>query len=612
MCGIVGYYSNNPNNESHIQDALKLLHHRGPDNSGYYSDGDLILGHVRLSILDLSESGNQPFISADGKYVIVFNGEVYNFQEIKTKLEQEGVVFKSNSDTEVVLYSLIYYGTEKALNLFNGMFSFTFYDIEKKELIIARDRLGVKPLYYYKKGKELLFASELKGIMKHSSFKKEFDQTAISQYLQFLYIPTPRTIFKDCYKLKSGYYLNYNLTTNELKEHKYWTPKKVEGITTFEQARDKAEEILKSSVKYRLVSDVPVGMFLSGGIDSSLASAFMVKESPNKINTFTIGFSEKKFNEAEKAKKIAEYLGTNHQEIYCKTSEAKDLIPKLVEYYDEPYADSSAIPTLLLSHFTSQHQKVVLSADGGDELFGGYNKYDQYYNYYNKLNQLKLVKGGLKAGFSLFSAFKKSKRTEKFKGVLKAKTPEQMFHVASSSIQYHETLKLMNNPAPYKPINNVKFNGDFRNSFMRYDMWGMMEGDILTKVDRATMAYSLEAREPMLDYRLVELSLSIPSSIKYQKGQKSILKEILYKHIPRELVDYPKQGFNVPLDDWLKNDLKYLVEELLSEDNLKKHNIFNIAAVQRYKEAFYQGKVHFYNIWTLLCFQMWYNKWMEN
>lgn len=607
MCGIAGYYNSAISVDKHVIDnMLRSIAHRGPDDSGVCRDEFLTLGQNRLSIIDLSDAGHQPMVSECGNYILIYNGEVYNFKEIKQELER-AYNFKSNSDTEVILYAIIEYGVETALNKFNGMFAFAFYDLLHKKLYLARDKMGVKPLFYYSTNNELVFSSELKSLYHHPKFVKNIDKEALSQFLQYGYIPSPRSIYENCYKLDPASYLEVDVANLDITKNKYWDINNAErrcDECTYEEYVDKTVGLLNSSVEYRMIADVPVASFLSGGIDSSLVTALM-KERNDDVQTFTIGFHDGRYNEADKAKQVAEYLGTKHHECYCSLDEVKKIIPELVDVYDEPFADSSSIPTILLSRFTSNSVKVAMSADGGDELFGGYNKYMQYKKMKTVLKFPLLGRRLLSKGAAPLSGL--INRFDKIEGLLNSRSSRDVFKVASTAFQDKEIKKLLkSNAFPYEP--DSFDSDDFMNDFMLYDMKYLLEGDILTKVDRATMNASVESREPLLDYRLVELSAQIPSVIKFRHGQKSILKDIARKHIPSHIINMPKQGFNVPMGEWLKGDLKSMLDYYLSFDKIDKSNLFNTEEIIKIKERFLSGKEHVYKIWYLLSFMMWLEK----
>ncbi|MBF0466472.1 MAG: asparagine synthase (glutamine-hydrolyzing) [Nitrospirae bacterium] len=614
MCGIVGFTNTiggSAEAGDMVKDMLDTIRHRGPDDRGLYVDHNVTLGQTRLAILDLTSAGRQPMTSHDERYLIVFNGEVYNFKELRIELEARGYKFKSNTDTEVILYCVIEYGVDTALHKFNGMFAFCIYDKREGTLLLARDRIGVKPLYYYADGIVFAFCSELKALHAHPAFTRKIDVEALSLYLQYGYIRSPYSIFEKCRKLQQGHYLLYDIAVGTCHLHKYWGPPyamETRQCGTFEEHVATVEELLHSSVKYRLISDVPVGVFLSGGIDSSLIAALMAQHGKG-IDSFTIGFNEREFSEAEKAKTVAKSLGTRHHELYCSLEDAKALIPKLPSVYDEPFADPSAIPTLLLSEFTKNYVKVALSGDGGDELFGGYNKYKRgdIMALYKKIPMV--FKHTAAKVFRAVNYLKKNRRAEKIELLLLASNDIDIFKIISKSIQKTSVARLLNREIVESDDGVRPLDKDFLNSFMLFDLQYFLEGDIMAKVDRASMSASIEAREPLLDYRLVDASLKMPSGIKFSKGPKSILKEIAYKYIDRTIIDQPKHGFNVPIDAWLKNDLSSLVNEYIDEKAIKKHGLFDTNEVISLKERFFKGKEHAFKIWNILSFQMWYERW---
>ncbi len=639
MCGIVGYVSKGKT--TYLDNMLNEISYRGPDDSGTFIEkshhNDYIhFGHVRLSIQDLSSLGHQPFISHCQNYILVYNGEVYNFQDIKKELEDLNYTFQSNSDTEVILYAYIQWSI-KCVDKFIGMFAFSIYDKKLEKIILIRDRAGVKPLYYYNENNIFLFASELKSFHRHPDFHKVLNKDILGFYLQFGYIPAPFSIFENCYKLQPGHYLEYDLATKRVTINKYWDLidfyQKEKSIKTEEEILNDIETILIDACQLRMVSDVPVGVFLSGGYDSSLVTALLQKNSKHKINTFTIGFYEKEYNEAVHAKKIAEYLGTNHTEYYCTKDDLISIVKELPYVYDEPFGDNSALPTIIVSKLAKEKVTVALSADGGDEVFCGYSKYFAL----NKINILfdsSIKKNLLKITLNL--ATEKSaeylnnmlpahlKQTNikdkfnKFKRTINAKNKQEMFINASSLVKKEDIDKLLNeSQINYNQTNFSYFqkleNSSILDKMMLTDYKTFMLDDVLTKVDRATMSVSLEGREPLLDHRIAEYLASIPNEIKYKnKEGKYLLREILYKYIPKEMVDKPKSGFNIPLDKWLKGDLKYLIDTYLDKELIKKDNIFNVNEIERLKSNFFKSNRNddINQIWLILMFQMWKEKWL--
>lgn len=632
MCGIVGFIDKNENINI-LNDMLKIQSYRGPDDNGVYFDGKsgTHFGHNRLSIQDISFHGHQPFISDCENYVIVFNGEVYNFKSIRSELEKLGYEFISNSDTEVILYSYKQWGI-KCIDKFIGMFAFAILDKLQNKLVLVRDRAGVKPLYYYIDENQFIFSSEIKSFHKHPKFKKEQNLEVLPYFFQFGYIPAPFTIFKNCFKLEAGHYLELKIDNLEFEITKYWDVNDYYLQEKFTKSEDEIlkdiEKILADAIDLRMVSDVPVGVFLSGGYDSSLVASILAIKQGKKINTFTIGFDDEKYNEAEHAKTIAEYLGTNHTEYYMKNSDMLDLVEKLPFYYDEPFGDSSALPTMIVSKLARQSVTVALSSDGGDEAFCGYSKYF-FLNKFQDIFSNSFKREVLKVGLNLFSADsveyvneklpKKLKQTNikdkyiKFQRAINSSSLEEMFENASSYVDKNEIarfLKVSQNQELFKKwekIGSIKF----LNQMMAIDYKLFMNDDVLTKVDRATMSVSLEGREPLLDHRIIEYMARVPLDIKYKNNQgKYLLRQVLYKYLPKEMVDKPKSGFQIPLNEWLRSQLKPLVLKYLDVSRLDE-SIFNIEEIMQLKKRFFQGEDIGTTIWFILMYQMWKEKWLD-
>ncbi|MCB5250071.1 MAG: asparagine synthase (glutamine-hydrolyzing) [Sulfurimonadaceae bacterium] len=632
MCGIVGFIDKNQNQDI-LSDMLKIQSYRGPDDRGTYFDekSGVHFGHNRLSIQDLSSHGHQPFISDCSNYVIVFNGEVYNFKTIRAELENLGYKFLSNSDTEVILYSYKEWGI-RCIDKFVGMFAFTILDKLQNKLILVRDRAGVKPLYYYTDENQFMFSSEIKSFHKHPEFKREQNLEVLPYFFQFGYIPAPYTIFKNCFKLEAGNYLELSLGNLEFKITKYWDVNDFYLQEKFTKNEDEIlediEAILDNAIDLRMVSDVPVGVFLSGGYDSSLVASILAKKQGKKINTFTIGFDDEKYNEAKHAKTIAEYLGTNHTEYYMKNSDMLDLVEKLPFYYDEPFGDSSALPTMIVSKLARQSVTVALSADGGDEAFCGYSKYF-FLNKFQNIFSNSFKKEVLKAGLSLFSENSveyineklpknlrqtniKDKYT-KFQRAINSDSLEEMFESASSYVDKNEIIKFLKvskKQEVFKKWENIG-SIEFLNQMMACDYKLFMNDDVLTKVDRATMSVSLEGREPLLDHRIIEYMARVPLDIKYKNNQgKYLLRQVLYKYLPKEMVDKPKSGFQIPLNEWLRDELKPLVLKYLDDSKLDE-SIFNIEEIAQIKKGFFAGVDVGTTIWFILMYQMWKEKWLD-
>ncbi|MHB0993932.1 MAG: asparagine synthase (glutamine-hydrolyzing) [Sulfurovum sp.] len=618
MCGIVGLVDYTKKTKKEIlQSMTDTLHHRGPDDSGYkfveHETYQLGLGHRRLSILDLSSHGHQPMTFEH--LSVVYNGEVYNFEEIKTELEFLGYVFESYTDTEVILKAFHKWGVE-SVHKFRGMFAFAIYDSKKESIYIFRDRAGVKPLYYYQHNGLFIFGSELKALVVHTGLRKQLNKEALSMYLQFGYIHAPHTIYEDTYKLLPGHYLKYDLSNDVLKTIKYWDivdfykMDKVE--LSEEEAEKQLEEILLDSFNLRMISDVPVGTFLSGGIDSSLVTALLQKNNEEKISTFTIGFEDERYNEAQYAQKIAEYLGTNHTEYYCTKQDALNIIPVLPKMYDEPFGDSSVIPTALVSKLAKEKVSVVLSGDGGDEAFCGYSSYELFEQ---RLDSIRKIPGR-KFISSLLEAIpdpiltlqgmneKNYLKYLKLKSVMGSDNVADMFKLSNAVFTKYDVKLILSGTYHYENEPDLH-DLHVLEQMMISDFKGYLADDILVKVDRATMNVSLEGREPLLDHKILEFAARLPISM---KKNKNILKNILKKYIPSELFERKKQGFGIPINDWLRNELRYLVDTYLDDKKIIDQNIFDVKYVQGLKKLFFENKNDDRKIWTLLMFQMWYEE----
>ena len=634
MCGISGFIDFKKTTTQNILEKMnRTMQHRGPDGEGYgMYQNDIAtvgLGHRRLSIIDLSEGGSQP--QTFGSLHITFNGEIYNYAEIKAELEIKGHSFHSHSDTEVILHAYAEWGS-KSLQKFIGMFALVIYDEANKQLFACRDRAGVKPFFYYWKNGLFLFASELKAIVQHPAFTKEINLAAAAAYMQYGYVPTPHCIFKDTHKLKPGHFLDFNITNRELNVKQYWNvydaynkpPLKID----LPEAIEETEKLLTNAFQYRMVSDVPVGVFLSGGYDSSCVTALLQKNNTEKIKTFTIGVPDAGLNEAPYAKEIAAHLGTDHTEYYCTQKEALEIVPQLPFFYDEPFADSSAIPTSLVSKIAREKVTVALSADAGDEIFAGYNRYD-YIMKYGK--QLQAIPGFMRKSAAallniipagsipiLNKKYLFHSRYEKVKLLLKSPTEHNILLSLTKQMGEDDIAALFKSPIDIlsTAFDSKELKPEFHSTLsyiMAIDYQTYLLDDILQKVDRAGMSVSLEGREPFLDHRIIEWAAQLPMEYKYNKGNKKyILKQIVHKYLPKEMMDRPKMGFGIPIANWLQNDLKPFVDQYFDESFIIKQNIFNNIEIQRIKESFYDGKIErAEKIWYLLMFQMWYDKWMN-
>lgn len=601
MCGIAGIFSSEATLFKEQIEAMTLsLSHRGPDHQGTFESGRVGLGHRRLSIIDLSTDGNQPMTSSDGRYTIVYNGELYNYKDIASSLNLR---LTTSSDTEVVLEAFVKKGPE-VVRLFNGMFSFALYDKEKETLWIFRDRMGKKPLFYSQQGDSLLFASELKALV---PFLKNFklDKDSVALFLHLGFIPGERSIYASVKKLPMGSGLSFD--GKDLSVFQWWKPVDEfrENSVISQDPERQLKDILTDSVRLRLVSDVPYGSFLSGGIDSSVVSAIAQEQTGGKLKTFTIGFSDAKSNEAPFAAEIAKYLGTEHYEKYISEREAIDHLPDIINHFDEPFADTSALPTWILARHTREHVTMALSGDGGDELFSGYGTAD----WARRTNVPDLIRPVIKNLLLMGSpriqrgAYHYSRPANKAKNALILSqelyffTPEEIANL----------MKVEYSLAPPVPP-DVKLSLSGKQSL--FEMTTYLPDDLLVKVDRCSMKEGLEVRCPLLDYRLVNFALNLPDSLKEKRGvKKYILKQVLFGYIPEKFFQRPKQGFSVPLDKWLKTDLHFLVEKYLNKESVETAGILNNSLVQNYLSKFAGGKTFLYNrIWNMVVLQSWLSR----
>ncbi|HMW25310.1 MAG TPA: asparagine synthase (glutamine-hydrolyzing) [Ferruginibacter sp.] len=635
MCGISGFADFTKQTGKNVLEKMnRIMAHRGPDGEGYAmyqpAGATVGFGHLRLSIIDLSEGGKQP--KTFQHLHITFNGEVYNYAEIKNELEQKGHTFDSHSDTEVILHAYAEWGAA-ALQRFIGMYAFVIFDEKKQKLFACRDRAGVKPFFYYWKNGLFLFGSELKALMQHPGFVKEIDINAAAAFMQYGYIPTPHCIFQHTHKLKPGHYLELDLSNQSVQTTRYWNVydaynKPILDIS-LPEAITETERILSKAFQYRMVSDVPVGVFLSGGYDSACVTALLQKNSTEKIKTFTIGVPDAGLNEAPYAKETADRLGTDHTEYYCTEKEALEIVPTLPFFYDEPFADSSAIPTSLVSRIAREKVTVALSADAGDEIFAGYNRYDYMLKYGKRLKQIPGVMRKSAAAIMdmvpassiplLNKRYLFHSRYEKVKTFLKNPSEKNILknitqHMSEDSIAslFRSPVQVL--PSAFDSDELKQENYSMLSYMMSIDYQTYLLDDILQKVDRATMSVSLEGREPFLDQHIIEWAAQLPTHFKYNNGNKKfILKEIVHKYLPQEMMDRPKMGFGIPIAAWLQKDLKPFVDQYLDPLFIERQGIFSNGEVQRIRKAFYNGKTErAEKIWFLLMFQMWYDRWMNN
>ncbi len=633
MCGINGFIDFKKQSSLPILEAMtSTLAHRGPDGFGLEivenDSAQVGFGHRRLAIIDLSEHGKQPMQFQENW--ICFNGEVYNFQELKQELTQLGHTFTGGSDTEMILHAYKEWGA-KCVEKFIGMFAFALFDADSKEIFMARDRAGVKPFFYYFKDDLFLFASELKAFHKHPRFQKSVNKDAVAAYMQFGNVPTPHCIFEYSFKLKPGHIAHLDLSTKSFKTSCYWNVydayNRPKLDISFDEAKQQTEKIIQSACNYRMVADVPVGVFLSGGYDSATVTALLQKEQTEKIKTFTIGVPDIGLNEAPYAKDIAKHLGTDHTEYTCTEKEAFDIIPDLPFHFDEPFADSSAIPTTLVSKIARKDVTVALSADAGDEVFAGYNRYDYLIRYGKKLNAVPcFVRQPVSALMNLIPADKvpifRNKynfhnRYEKLKGILKDPSSENIMTNLSQQFTEQKLQKLMKNSflnleTAYQSTELQKEYFSPLSYMMAIDYQTYLVDDILQKVDRSTMTAGLEGREPLLDHRVIEFAAQLPNDFKYHNGiKKHILREIAHNYIPKKLLDRPKMGFAIPIGKWMQNDLRDLVETYICQEKIEQQGIFEWSEVNALKTTFLNGKTEYeLKIWYLLMFEMWWEKWM--
>jgi asparagine synthase (glutamine-hydrolysing) len=606
-----------------------LLESRGPDGDGVWVDKTqgMALAHRRLAIIDLTPTGQQPMVSGSGRYVMTYVGEVYNFPELREDLIQKGLSFKGTSDTEVMLGVIDQYGLEAAVQKFLGMFAFALWDNQEKVLFLVRDRLGVKPLYWGLHKGIFWFGSQLKSFRGHPAFRPSLDKQALGLYFRYNYIPAPHTIFEDFQKLKPGHILKVD-RTGKIDITPYW---QLSGViktspreeVCLEELEQELERLLKDAVQKRMISDVPLGCFLSGGTDSSLVAAFMQEASQSPIKTFSIGFTEEAYNEAPYAKRIAAYLGTDHQEFYVTPKDCQQVIPTIPHWCDEPFADASQIPTYLVSKMAKSQVTVALSGDGGDELFGGYNRYKIAETLWKRMQDWpRPLRKGMGQGLSKLSPllgdlFNKAtaysdvgNKIHKFGKILGAETQEDFYQRLVSHWSDPAAL-IRGMPSLYDTTLDPYF-GDssltFTEKMQWADMMTYLPDDILTKVDRASMAVSLEAREPLLDHRLVEFAWQrIPGRYKIHGGQtKYILRRILFNYVPESYFDRPKQGFGIPLGSWLKTDLKEWAEDLLSPDLINRQGILKSTPIEAAWQNHLKGRANNqYDLWGVLMFQSW-------
>lgn len=608
MCGIAGIYHPKGVHQETVKQMTDAISHRGPDAEGFFVDANFGLGHRRLSIIDLSTAANQPMQSSCGRYWMVFNGEVYNYREIAKDLD---VRLKTTGDSEVILEAFAKWGSQMVAKL-NGMFAIAIFDTTEKKLFLFRDRLGIKPLFIYQNEGVIAFASELKAIVAlKSQLKLTLNRQAIPYFLHLGYIPQPLSIYKEVEKFPSGSWAVAD--GNSVRVEEYWNPEtKITSdlLSDEREAKQQLSQLLQDSVSRRLVSDVPFGTFLSGGIDSSLVTALAQNASSEKLKTFSIGFDDAKHDESGFARKVSEHLGTEHHEYRVTEKDALELITEIIPQYDEPYADSSAIPTMLVSKMARQEVTMTLSGDGGDELFHGYGMYNWAQRLANPAAQAfswplsKALSFGDDRYKRIAKVFDHSKSAQLHSHIFS----QEQYMFSGSEIQnllvddsgtdysildMKVTLKRNLSPAEFQALFDIEF---------------YLKDDLLTKVDRASMKYSLETRVPILDHTVVEFALNLDPKLKVKDGvTKYLLKQVLYDHVPKELFDRPKWGFSIPLDKWLKNELSYLVDEYLNEKVVTEIDVVKWSEVRILLTKWNGGQSHLYNrIWLLILLHQWF------
>lgn len=639
MCGIAGFISLSTSNNlsSNALQMIEQLHYRGPDDKGTWIDSkkNIALAHSRLAIVDLSPTGHQPMESHNERFVIVFNGEIYNHNEIREELEQgqPAISWHGHSDTETLVAGFSAWGVEATVKKATGMFAFAVWDKQTEVLTLGRDRLGEKPLYYGWQEGTFFFGSELKALKAHPDFEAEIDRDVLSLFIRHSYIPEPYSIYKKIFKLKPGCLLTLKKDNKKTTIAPYWSVISIakSGIKSPftgspSEAVDELELKLGQSVKQQMMADVPLGAFLSGGVDSSAIVSLMQAQSNKPINTFTIGFDVADYNEAKYAKKVAKHLGTNHTELYITPKESRDVIPDLPHIYDEPFADRSQIPTFIVSKMAKEHVTVSLSGDGGDELFCGYNRYLITAKSWQSINKFppimrRLTARGLmsvspRTWSNIAKLIPHNKRPRsagdkihKGAGVIGSSSIQEVYRGLTSIYKHPELLVLNSKEPPTLLTDNYPDLTEFNDieSMMLLDTLTYLPDDILSKVDRAAMRNSLETRVPMLDHEVVKFAWSLPLNYKLRNGvSKWPLKELLYRHVPKKLIERPKTGFDIPLGEWLRGPLKDWAEELLDEHRLTKEGYFDAGIVQNlWREHLTEQFDHNLVLWNILMFQAW-------
>jgi asparagine synthase (glutamine-hydrolysing) len=647
MCGITGFVDRHAPGADQLRGTVEsmtaTLHHRGPDDTGCWVDesAGVAFGHCRLAVLDLSEHGHQPMHSGHGRYVLNYNGEIYNFAEVRSQLEAIGTRFRGSGDTEVLVAAIERWGLVDALGRCNGMFALALWDRQERTLSLARDRMGEKPLYYGWSGGRFLFGSELKAVRAHPAFDASVDRDALTLYLRHNCVPAPYSIYQGIRKLPPG----TTLTLSEAQTQRpgqlpeprpYWSL--AEAVTAgtsrrfdggVDAATDDLDALLRDAVGIRTYADVPLGAFLSGGIDSSLIAALMQAQATSKVKTFTVAFDDRTYNEAGDAQRVAAHLGTEHTELLVSHDDALEVVPSLGRLYDEPFSDSSQLPTYLLSRLTREHVTVALSGDGGDELFGGYNRYRWASGTWDRLRRIpQPLRAGLGSALDAVpprwwdGAYQRvepalprrlrvrmpGNKVQKMAGVLGSDDLADLHLRLASHVQHPERLVLggVEPPSLFTGAGSPR-PADAIEQMMYLDSVTYLPDDILVKVDRASMAVSLEARVPFLDHRVVEMAWRLPSDMKIRGGTgKWLLRRLLHRYVPAELVERPKMGFGAPIGSWLRGPLRPWAEDLLSESRLRSEGYFAPAPVRRLWDEHQSGRrERQYELWDILMFQVW-------
>ncbi|MCA8478587.1 MULTISPECIES: asparagine synthase (glutamine-hydrolyzing) [Burkholderia] len=648
MCGIDGFLNSVAFDEETARGTLARmtasLAHRGPDAQGLWVDpaAGIALGHRRLAIVDLSVHGRQPMASACGRYVMVFNGEIYNHRELRAQLERVGraPAWRGHSDTEVLLAAFAAWGVDATLRRATGMFALALWNRESRVLTLARDRIGEKPLYYGRIGDALVFASELKALRAYPGFDGEIDRDALCLYLRHSAVPTPHTIYRGIRKLPPGTWIQFEHAQDTPRIRTYWALEHAIDAGhdepfagTAAEAVDRLDTVLRQAVARQMEADVPLGAFLSGGVDSSAIVALMQAQSAAPVDTFTIGFHEAGYDEAGYAKAVARHLGTRHTELYVTADHALEVVPKLPAIYDEPFSDASQIPTFLVAELTRRHVKVSLSGDGGDELFGGYTRYFLTPRLWRKLHRVPaavrtriagalhalrpdhadqlaaVAQGAWGAGELRESPTRIGDRLHKLGHVMTADSRIGLYRLLMSSVHHPERIALAGHepPTPLDTASAWPAHLSFAEQAMAIDTLTYLPTDILTKVDRAAMAVSLETRMPFLDHHVVEFAWRLPASLRLPEGQsKALLRRLLDRYVPTELIDRPKQGFCAPIDHWLRGALRDWADALLQPSRLRDEGFFDAAAVERLWRQHQAGRMNWqHQLWTVLMFQAW-------